>query len=349
MEQHSSLYFSDGSSNKEYHAHLVPQGDGWVVNYEFGPRGGTLKAGSKTPAPLTLEKAKKVFDNLVKEKTGKGYSPGEAGQRFEGTELAGRSTSHVPQLLNAIGDDELEAVLGNDAFAAQEKHDGHRVMISKEGATVQGINRLGLTIALPKPVADAVSRIPGDIVLDGELVGAAYHAFDVPSKQPYHQRLLTLEQAVSRCGHPVFLVSTKQGEQAKRSLLAEVKARRGEGIVLKRLDAPYTPGRPNSGGPQLKYKLTTTASVIVLGVKDGKRSVELGILDGGAVRDLGNVTIPANQAIPKADDVVEVEYLYAYPGGGLCQPVFLGPRSDIPREDCVAQQLKFKAEAPTAQ
>ena len=43
-------------------------------------------------------------------------------------------------------------------------------------------------------------------------------------------------------------------------------------LVFKRLDAPYTPGRPNFGGSQFKYKLCATASFIVSGVNT-KRSV----------------------------------------------------------------------------
>ena len=45
--------------------------------------------------------------------------------------------------------------------------------------------------------------------------------------------------------------------------------------------------------------------------------------------------LPANQ-------IVEVRYLYAYPGGSLYQPVYLGARDDIQLDDCTIQQLKFK-------
>jgi bifunctional non-homologous end joining protein LigD len=43
---------------------------------------------------------------------------------------------------------------------------------------------------------------------------------------------------------------------------------------------------------------------------------------------VGNVTIPANHALPKVGDLVEVRYLYHYPGGSLYQPIYLGSRSD---------------------
>ena len=41
-----------------------------------------------------------------------------------------------------------------------------------------------------------------------------------------------------------------------------------EGVVFKHKDAPHIPGRPNSGGSQLKYKFHETASFIVTKVND---------------------------------------------------------------------------------
>jgi bifunctional non-homologous end joining protein LigD len=49
--------------------------------------------------------------------------------------------------------------------------------------------------------------------------------------------------------------------------------------------------------------------------------------------------------VPKAGEVVEVRYLYAFRESGcLYQPVYLGKRSDIHQTDCTTSQLKFKAE-----
>jgi bifunctional non-homologous end joining protein LigD len=47
--------------------------------------------------------------------------------------------------------------------------------------------------------------------------------------------------------------------------------------------------------------------------------------------------------------VVEVRFLYAHrESGSIYQPVYLGPREDIPAEDCTTDQLKFKPEPATA-
>lgn len=37
-----------------------------------------------------------------------------------------------------------------------------------------------------------------------------------------------------------------------------------EGVVFMEVDAPFTPGRPNSGGTMLKYKFFENASPVVI-------------------------------------------------------------------------------------
>jgi len=37
-----------------------------------------------------------------------------------------------------------------------------------------------------------------------------------------------------------------------------------------------------------------------------------------------------------------VRYLYAYEGGSLFQPTYLGQRADLEAGDCVKSQLKYK-------
>jgi bifunctional non-homologous end joining protein LigD len=132
--------------------------------------------------------------------------------------------------------------------------------------------------------------------------------------------------------------------QDKIALWERLRRDNREGIVFKRLDAPYVPGRPNSGGPQLKFKLVATASVIVTKV-NLQRSVEVGLFQGRSLVSCSNVTIPANQEIPKVGDVVEVRYLYAFRESlALYQPAYLGRREDVDTGECVVSQLKFKAE-----
>ena len=79
-------------------------------------------------------------------------------------------------------------------------------------------------------------------------------------------------------------------------------------------------------------------------ISSNKRSVSLQILDGSTWIDVGKCSIPSNHAIPKIDQLVEVEYLYAYREGSLFQPVFKGCRDDLTAEEANISQLKYKAE-----
>jgi bifunctional non-homologous end joining protein LigD len=132
-------------------------------------------------------------------------------------------------------------------------------------------------------------------------------------------------------------------ESGKRKAFAEIQARKGEGVVFKLRDSVYVAGRPNSKGPQVKFKFTASATCAVLSQNGSKRSAVLGIRQGSSEVwvPIGNVTIPANFPIPPAGALVEVRYLYAYPGGALYQPVYLGPRTDQTLPDDVSA-LKFK-------
>lgn len=69
-----SLYFKEGSSDKEYHVQMVKSGKGVVVNFQYGRVGNALQSGTKTPVPVSEEEAEKVYDKLVKEKMRKGYA-----------------------------------------------------------------------------------------------------------------------------------------------------------------------------------------------------------------------------------------------------------------------------------
>jgi hypothetical protein len=81
---------------------------------------------------------------------------------------------------------------------------------------------------------------------------------------------------------------------------------------------------------------------IVAGNNGSKRSVALELFEGGRCIGIGNVTIPSNHKIPAGGDLVEMTYLYAYPGGSLYQPVYVGKQDDLVPAACTIRQLKFK-------
>lgn len=117
--------------------------------------------------------------------------------------------------------------------------------------------------------------------------------------------------------------------------------------MLKKKSAAYAPGRPASGGSQMKWKFIETCSIRVTTTHKTKRSVSLECLanDGITPVPLGNVTIPSNFDIPTPGAIVNVEYLYLYDGGSLFQPVYKGVRTDQAQPD---QLHQFKLKSTTA-
>jgi hypothetical protein len=76
----SILYFKEGNSDKVYEVDLCDVGnEKYVVNFRYGRRGAQLKEGSKTPVPVTLAEAEKIYDAVETEKINKGYTASESG------------------------------------------------------------------------------------------------------------------------------------------------------------------------------------------------------------------------------------------------------------------------------
>ena len=351
MEHHITLYYREGSSDKVYQASLQPKDGGFVVNFAYGRRGSTLSTGTKTQSPLDYQKARGIYDKLVSEKTAKGYTPGESGTPYQHTDKAQQSTGILPQLLNPVEEHELQKLINDPAYWMQEKKDGRRMLIRKEGGNVTGINRLGLAVSLPEPLIEEALACADDFLIDGEAIGDTLHAFDLlflgdedMRGRRYGERYLHLMNLLASFQHRnIELVPNQFTMIEKQSVFDRLKQAGAEGVVLKHTDAPYISGRPNAGGTQLKYKFYETASFIVAKAND-KRSVSLILFDGGKIRPAGNVTIPPNHDVPAPGDIVEVRYLHAFPESGcIYQPVYLGRRDDIKSDSCTFDQLKFKA------
>lgn len=351
-KESTTLYYRAENSDKVYMASIEETAGGFTVNIAYGRRGSTFQTGSKTSSPVPLEKAKEIYDKLIREKMAKGYSPGESGTPYVQTDKEQRATGLNCQLLNAIDADAVDRLLQDGSFWAQEKKDGKRVLIRFEAGAITGINRKGLSIGLPSSIEKRARELgtdKGAYVLDGECIGDRLFAFDMLSmdgkdlrQEPYARRLEQLCAWIGNNG-PIAIVETARSTQEKRSLLKTLKDQRREGLVFKNHAAPYTAGRPNSGGSQLKFKFYATATLLVAKANVGKRSVALAAFDGKKQVGLGNVTIPPNTPVPAAGSIIEARYLYAFEGGSLFQPTFLGLRTDIDASACLTAQLKYRA------
>jgi len=348
--EHTTLYFRQGSSDKVYQARIEPRNGAYVVTFAYGRRSATLATGAKTQTPVNYDEAKRIYDKLVAEKTAKGYTPGADGTPYQQTDHANRATGIHCQLLNSVDDEQIERLLADPAWWLQEKFDGRRLLIRKQGETMTGINRLGLAVALPQSLLDESAHCPIDFIMDGEAIGDTLHVFDALligddeiGGLRYGERYLRLMNLLGSFQHPyIQLVPTAFLPKDKAAMFARLEAANCEGVVFKHTDAPFTPGRPGSGGSQLKYKFCATASFII-GKINTKRSVGLLLFHGEKIKAAGNVTIPANHEVPNTGQVVECRYLYAFcESGCIYQPVYLGPREDITGEECTTAQLKYK-------
>jgi len=270
---------------------------------------------------------------------------------YQQTGKEGQVSGILPQLLNPIEEHEVQQLINNPKWCMQEKKDGRRLIIRKQGDTITGINRKGLIIALPASIIHGAQMMANDCILDGECLGDFMFAFDLIAfedlplqAQPYKERLAALASFLELSKHPyIEPVETAFTIPEKQQLLQRLQKERKEGVVFKRLDAPCTPGRPNTGGTQLKHKFYATLSAVV-GNINPQRSIEMRVLDDSAWISIGNVTIPPNHPIPAQGTVIETRYLYAYrESNALYQPVYVGPRTDIAPEECVQAQLKYKA------
>ena len=356
-EQHISLRYVGGSSDKVYHLHLVQQGAGWLVNFEYGRYGSTLQSGTKTKAgPVAYADAKKIYDKILKEKTSEGYKPiGEtsAGQVASApVEVA----EWVPQLLNPVEETEAKALLYDDDWGMQEKFDGvNRIIGVTEKGEPFAVNKLGKPVPVPAALAEdlkALYQLVGRVIIAGEGMGETIQCHDLLlmtvdlRNLPFVERYHDLEQ-LNETYHlsnlhiaPLFLGNDKKG--------AFQRLRKGnfEGVVFKRLSAPYTSGRPASGGDQLKFKFWAEPAAVIVSKINAKSSFGMEMLnDEGERVFVGNCTVPVNKDMPKVGDIVEIKYLYIVAEGGhLYQPFYLGPKDAGQVSDCYIRQLKIKAQ-----
>ncbi len=355
-----TLYYTAGSSDKVYSLWLERSNGDWKVKYGYGRRGRSLRVQDKTPQALPYAEAERIYTEMLNAQLKQGYTTDVSGQPFAPSQLDGgtapnyqppsvgaRAVDFFPMLLTPIPD--AEPYLDDPDWVMQPKIDGERrfLIVRADGRKVLGGNRRGLAVPLPESIVKAAQLLTHDTLLDGEIVGENYVAFDLLRLEgqdlrahPYGTRLEMLGrvlEADTRTG--ISLIhSYFTGSSARRGSFRAWQQNGREGVVFKRLEAPYAEGRSDDA---LKLKFTASASVIVAAVNEGVRSVRIKAVDD---TPLGNVTIPVNKAIPRKGSIIELRYLYAYRGGSLFQPVYVGVRRDVEPGDCTTAQLKYVKE-----
>lgn len=350
-----TLYNREGSSDKVYQVHLETADGGFVVNYANGRRGSPLKGGTKTTSPVAHDAAVKIYDKLVKKKMSDGYTEAESGMRYVGTDLESRDSGLTPQLPTAINPEDVVLYESNDEWVGQEKFDGENRIVTASEGIVGGVNRKGLTCPVPAHWdANDLPHANGRTVLCGEDMGAELVAFDAVEidgrcirRMEFVERHAELVAMAERAGNPAWMriAPIAVGTAAKRALLAKMVAEKREGVVYKIANAPFDEGRSLNA---VKHKLQESSTFEVTKVND-QRSVAIALREtDGTIVPVGNVTVPANHAVPDVGALVEVEYMYRFEGGALMQPKYKGVRTDLEGPTAIDQITRIKAKSPIA-
>lgn len=278
MTDKMSLYCQEGSSDKFYIIWIMEEDVGFTVHYHHGRRGEAGHTGFKNKEPLPYDKAKKLFDSTIKQKTTKSSKPYQIGTGGKSTSVqvpamtvpvtnvtgSGKIQSGIlPQLLCPIEDDEVELFLKDPHYGAQEKKDGRRKFIQSMKSVHTSINRKGQEVGYPAIFEAACEAIINSksfynfpekakiFLIDGEEVDDTLHVFDMLTygstdlrNKPYQKRYNILKDVIGMAGDCAFkLVPLAITEKEKRALYEKLKKEEKEGIVFKLLDAPYTEGR----------------------------------------------------------------------------------------------------------
>jgi len=267
----------------------------------------------------------------------------------------GVAVAFAPQLAMSVNPNKLNKYADDDKYFFEQKLDGVRLVIVVDNGNVIGWNRSGNQITLGPILIEALERLNGRWVFDGEWIGETMWCFDVPelngagknisTDNPYHQRREVLEAIApileSQTQNAFRLLPTYRTSDEKKKLVAMCKSNNAEGIMVKQKDARYWKGKRSPDC--LKAKFVETVDCIVTKVgREGKRSVAIALFDGAKLIDVGACTVTDKiLATVKVGDVIEVKYLYATAERKVYQPSFLKIRDDRTPESCMIEQLKF--------
>jgi bifunctional non-homologous end joining protein LigD len=328
-------------------------------------------------------------------------TPAMAPPRLPATLLAPAGPAEAfPQQLKPMLAEAGEMARSNPLWRYEPKLDGYRVIAFVQGSSVRLQSRRGLdlTACFPELTADLAAQAAGQMILDGEIVALdaagrpSFNALqnraqlktaaeiaaaqrDTPvvlvcfdllhfaglnlRAAPYRDRRRYLAQCLLPAKHLQLVHASENAEQ----LYAAALSNGFEGIMAKRLDSPYQPGRRSRAW--LKIKAARSAEFLIGGYTRGQGAraalgaLLLGYWEGKSLRYAGHVGSGLDDEVigvllqraaklerrtsPFADPpplhrptrwlkpqlVAEVSFSEWTPGGALRAPVFVRLREDI--------------------
>ncbi len=247
-----------------------------------------------------------------------------------------------PELLTEATPEQAARFIMDSRFGLQEKRDGVRLLVRREGHRFEGWNKKGQPTAVPPMLISALNTLNVDeFVLDGEFERPHFFCWDLLQAQgtdlapyPYGERYKILQ--VFRACSSITVLPCWTAEGDKERMVYEFRSQRAEGVVFKNLEAPYHAGRSNQHF-KLKFYQTVTARVLEVDAVRDRLSLEM--LDGPLWRTVCGLKVPNGTVRP--GEFVEVRYLCGTADKKLVQPVFLRVREDADNEDCMFEQVKI--------
>jgi ATP-dependent DNA ligase len=252
------------------------------------------------------------------------------------------------ELLRDATDDIIKRLAFDEGWVFEEKHNGDRRLIEKQGTDIRDYNRNGdRGKGLPGSIVAALRKHPlHQFVIDVELVYDEIFPFDtlclgdeILAALPYSYRKSSLHAQFDGFSRHIIPVESARMLQEKVALIQRLKDINAEGFVAKELNAPYRPAE-NNQRYNYRYKFTKTCDCIVIGRSPkGHDSVRVGLFDSqGKLHDIGGVSLVGKEnCLP--GDIVEVKYLWASRNNHIVQPRLVRKRPDKEPTQCILSQL----------
>lgn len=373
-----TLHSTVGGSDKLYQLTIVSaeQPDTYNLVYANGRRTGTLTPGKnpKNSTPLSFAQANTELEGLKRHQISRGYHllgncsvcAHERVAVIEPTpSLSLPSINASCQLLTLLPKSDdcrtledflkiCQPFLNDSQYCAEQKFDGDRVLLylDTEG-NVTAYNRTEGVRGISRAVINELQRfrLNAPLMLDGESIGDKFHVFDLLEFQgidirplPFEHRNAQLGTLFNQAPNLTALIPTKTffSTADKTALLIQMFEEQKEGIVFKKLSAPY---RSYRAPDQFKVKFVSEATFIVTELRpNGKNSVTISLLNQASqIVSAGHVSIRPCIKQVNVNDLLDVRYLYARRSSGhIVQAVAQRIRTDISREECTTAQLKYK-------
>jgi bifunctional non-homologous end joining protein LigD len=246
-----------------------------------------------------------------------------------------------PELPTEIPLSKIGSYVFDSRYGFQEKHNGKRRLIIKDGSTLYSLNKAGQRRDLPTAVAAGLRKHPlSRFVLDAELMDKFHICiFDtlllgdqILAPEPFAKRHQSLEKAFPKTqwGIVSLLARTQEEKTALAELIIQTNA---EGIIIRKLDVSY------GSGWVYKIKLTKTLDAVVMSYNaEGKDSVNLGLFNKDKLQRICGASL-IGKGVVREGDVVEVTYLYGTRDLHIVQPRITLVRDDKRAIDCTIDQI----------